>query len=71
MGNFSIMQVYIAGRSFRQIAHCDCGWSGADRWTRGSANLDAGIHAAQTGHLPVPLSPRSIPASPALVLQAS
>ncbi len=65
------MQVYIAGRSFRQTAQCDCGWSGAGRWTRGSANVDAGMHAAQTGHLPVSASMMAIPASPALALQAS
>lgn len=66
------MQVYIAGSNFRQTAQCDCGWHGAARWTRGSANVDAGIHAAQSGHLP--MSEQLLGSSnesPVLVLQAS
>ncbi len=46
------MQVYIAGRTFRQTALCDCGWGGTSPWSDGSAMFDAGIHAAQPGHLP-------------------
>lgn len=47
------MQVYVAGRTFRFHAQCECGFSGARRWSRASAVLDVGRHAAQTGHHPV------------------
>ena len=71
MGNFPIMQVYIAGRTFRQSALCDCGWSGTSHWSRGSAMVDAGIHAAQTGHLPVSAPLLHSEDSRILALQAS
>ncbi len=65
------MQVYIAGSTFRQTAQCDCGWNGAVRLTRGSAHVDAGIHAAQSGHMPMSEPLRGRKDSPVLVLQAS
>ena len=59
------MQVYVAGSNFRRIALCDCGWSGVSRWTRGSAEVDAAIHAARTGHFPtsMPMHSNDFPAA--------
>lgn len=63
------MQTYIDGSAFRRTAHCDCGWNGTPRWMRASAVVDAGMHAAETGHIagavPVPT------AEPLVVLRAS
>ena len=71
MSSFPNMQVYIDGRTFRQTAQCDCGWTSAVRWTRGSASVDAGIHTAQTGHGLVSAPLVGIPDARVLVLQAS
>jgi len=48
------MQVSIAGHRFRRTATCDCGWHGKSHWLRGSAVVEAGTHAAQSGHMPMP-----------------
>jgi hypothetical protein len=43
--------VYRASR-WRRRAACTCGWSGARRFLRGSAVVDALLHAAGSGHEP-------------------
>lgn len=45
------MQTYLETSAMRKQALCDCGWHGKARWTRSSAVLDAGEHAAASGHL--------------------
>lgn len=69
VGNFDAMQVYIEGPAFRRTAHCECGWNATPRWLRASAVVDAGIHAAQTGHVQVAAPVQS--AEPVVVLRAS
>lgn len=64
------MQVYIDGSAFRRTAHCDCGWNGTPRWFRASAVVDAGVHAAETGHIQA-AAPALVPAEPLIVLRAS
>jgi len=71
MGTFQTMQVFVAGRTFRHYAQCECGWHGGNRLTRASAVLDVGQHGAQTGHLPVSVPFMTREATPALALQAS
>jgi len=64
------MQVYIEGPAFRRTAQCECGWHGIPRRMRASAVVDAGIHAAETGHIQTPVAALSTDA-PVLVLKAS
>lgn len=45
------MHVHLEQPGLRTQALCDCGWQGKQRWTRASAVLDAGGHAAASGHL--------------------
>ncbi len=45
------MHVHLEQPGLRTQALCDCGWQGKQRWTRASAVLDAGGHAAESGHL--------------------
>ncbi|BBY78749.1 hypothetical protein MPRF_56480 [Mycolicibacterium parafortuitum] len=63
------MQVYIDGKAFRRTAHCECGWNGTPRLTRSSAVVDAGIHAAQTGHIQAAAPVQHT--APVVVLRAS
>jgi len=63
------MQVFIEGRAFHRTAHCECGWNATPRWLRASAVVDAGLHAAQTGHIQVAAPVLS--AEPVVVLRAS
>jgi len=63
------MQVYIDGSTFRRTAHCDCGWTGSSHVLRASAVVDAGMHAAQTGHIQVAAATHN--AEPVVVLRAS
>ncbi|TBH32318.1 hypothetical protein DIQ79_24880 [Mycolicibacterium smegmatis] len=51
-GSLPRVQVYVVSSQLRSQAVCDCGWSGQRRWLRGSAVMDASLHAGQTGHLP-------------------
>ena len=69
MGTFGNMQVYIDGKAFRRTAHCECGWNGTPRVMRSSAVVDAGIHAAQTGHIQAAAPVHH--AAPVVVLRAS
>ena len=64
------MQEYIEGPAFRRTAQCECGWHGTPRRMRASAVVDAGIHAAQTGHIQTPV-PALSSAAPVVVLKAS
>ncbi len=59
------MQVYLDMSSARKRAMCECGWHGKPRWTRSSAVLDAGEHAAASGHLLTPTWVRLAHTSPA------
>lgn len=63
------MQVFIDGPTFRRTAHCECGWNGTSHVLRASAVVDAGMHAAQTGHIQVAAPVQS--AEPVVVLRAS
>ncbi|MFB1295240.1 hypothetical protein ACAG24_006990 [Mycobacterium sp. pW049] len=63
------MQVYIEGKAFRRTAHCECGWHATPRIARGSAVVDAGIHAAQTGHIQAAAPVQNT--APVIVLKAS
>ncbi|WP_099020377.1 hypothetical protein [Mycolicibacterium palauense] len=47
------MQINVTGRPLRRSAECECGWTGKAHWLRASAVVDAGMHAAESGHLPV------------------
>lgn len=69
MGNFDNMQVYIEGKAFRRTAHCECGWHATPRFSRASAVVDAGIHAAQTGHIQAAAPVQH--SAPVVVLKAS
>ncbi|ORV92505.1 hypothetical protein AWC12_02730 [Mycolicibacterium iranicum] len=44
------MPTYIDSDAFRHTARCDCGWNGIRRWSRGSAELDAALHAVSPDH---------------------
>jgi hypothetical protein len=65
------MQLSVTGRPFRRIAACECGWSGTKHWFRGSALVEAGIHAHQAGHAPKPEVLLVSDVSPVVVLEAS
>jgi len=69
VGTVLDMQVFIDGKAFRRTAQCECGWHASPRWSRASAVVEAGIHAAQTGHIQVAAPVQS--AQPVLVLKAS
>jgi hypothetical protein len=63
------MQVFIEGKAFRRTAHCECGWNATPRFMRASAVVDAGMHAAQTGHIQAGSPVQAV--EPVLVLRAS
>lgn len=44
------MRVHLEHLGMHKQALCDCGWQGKRRWSRASAVLDAGGHAAGSGH---------------------
>ncbi|EJZ11360.1 hypothetical protein MVAC_06387 [Mycolicibacterium vaccae ATCC 25954] len=69
MGTFEDMQVYIEGPAFRRTAQCECGWHATPRRLRASAVVDAGMHAAQTGHVQAGSAVQSV--EPVVVLRAS
>ncbi|WP_041311186.1 hypothetical protein [Mycobacterium sp. JS623] len=46
-----VAAVYRASR-WRRRAACTCGWSGARHFLRGTAVVDALVHAADSGHEP-------------------
>lgn len=69
VGTVRDMQVYIEGPAFRRTARCECGWNATPRWLRASAVVDAGMHAAQTGHVQTAAAVQS--AEPIVVLRAS
>lgn len=51
-GYVSNMGFRVASSRSGYYGGCECGWQGNRRWFRGSAVVDAGVHAAQQGHFP-------------------
>jgi hypothetical protein len=51
-GRGSDMAPVFRASRWRRRAACTCGWTGARRFLRGSAVVDALVHAADSGHEP-------------------